>query len=627
MRESKFVDQNKEKWEEIESYLKSSGSDPQQLRHDLMHITDDLSYSRTFYKNRSVRIYLNGLAQNLYNNIYKGKKNALGSFRKMIFEDAPKVMFHSRKELLFVFCILLISISIGVFSSRYDEGFARAILSDAYVDKTLENIENGDPLNIYKSEGQFQMFVMIAQNNIRVSLIIFVFGLIFSYGSILVIFFNGIMLGTFMYFFYSRGLSTDFNLTVWMHGTVEILTMVVVGVAGMLLGKGLVNPGTLSRRKAFSVWGRKGAMIFMIAIPFILFAAFVESFLTRYTEFPNPVRLLFILLNLFVMVFYFVIYPYLKYRKSIDLEPEIPELEPDNELDFGKGKIYSNGEIILKSLYVVGKNLQNILFFSILISLGLTAFTVFNLTSMEKENLNLILAQGAGFMNYFFDNSSNGFTVQISNNLALIFKLDVMTFLVNFVWLSILIYRMVLLFVKNVLKDELDVKKTILYCLLISLILNLVYALKFPLKDLAMIFSFLLVSTAVFYKVYQKHSLSKSERMWDFVRVGIVRQFTMSFLFYLLLFVVLIFIYSGVGSFIQEIVTMNLNMKQVQFKQFYMYFGMFVIAFVLNLAMMMLTLFSSFLTYSMYEMSEANDLRSGIDSIGKKKRVYGIETE
>jgi uncharacterized membrane protein SpoIIM required for sporulation len=627
MRESKFVDQNKEKWEEIESYLKNSGSDPQQLRHDLMHITDDLSYSRTFYKNRSVRIYLNGLAQSLYNNIYKGKKNALSSFKKMIFEEAPKVMFHARKELLFVFCILLISISIGIFSSRYDEGFARAILSDAYVEKTLENIENGDPLNIYKDEGQFQMFVSIAQNNIRVSLIIFAFGLFFSYGSVLIVFFNGIMLGTFMYFFYSRGLSTDFNLTVWMHGTVEILTMVVVGVAGLLLGKGLVNPGTLSRRKAFSVWGRKGAMVFMIAIPFILFAAFVESFLTRYTEFPNSVRLIFILFNLFVMVYYFVIYPYMKYRKSLDLEPEIPELEPDVELEFEKGKIYSNGEIILKSLFVFGKGFQKLFVFSILISLALTAFTIFNMSDIEKEKMKMILAQGTGIINFFFDDRVKGSTMQISNYLGLIFKLDVLTILVNLLWLAALVYRMVVLFIKHVIKEQVDEKKVLIYSVLISFILNLVFALKFPFKDLAMIFSFLLVSTSLFYKIYQKHSFSKSERMWDFMRAGIFRQVTMSFLFYLLMFVVLLFIYSGVGSFIQELVLMNLNLNQVQFQKYYMYFGLFVIAFILNLALMMLTLFASFLTYSMYEMSEANDLRLGIENIGKKKRMYGIETE
>ena len=73
-------------------------------------------------------------------------------------------------------------------------------------------------MGIYKHSGPFEMFVRIATNNLYVSLLFFISGLVFSYGSVVLMFFNGIMLGTFMYFFYSRGITTEFNYTVWMHG-------------------------------------------------------------------------------------------------------------------------------------------------------------------------------------------------------------------------------------------------------------------------------------------------------------------------------------------------------------------------------------------------------------------------
>src|SRR5690606_38466473 len=115
MRESKFVEQNQEKWEGIESDLKKGGINPQKLRHHLVHVTDDLSYSRSFYKNRSVRIYLNGLAQKIYNNIYKNKKNVGSSIFTFFKEDILKIMFTSSKELLFVFGLLILSVTIGFF--------------------------------------------------------------------------------------------------------------------------------------------------------------------------------------------------------------------------------------------------------------------------------------------------------------------------------------------------------------------------------------------------------------------------------------------------------------------------------------------------------------------------------
>ena len=66
MRETKFIKDNQEKWSEYEKTLKKDYQDPDKLNEIFVNITDDLSYARTFYKNRSVRVYLNGLAQNIF---------------------------------------------------------------------------------------------------------------------------------------------------------------------------------------------------------------------------------------------------------------------------------------------------------------------------------------------------------------------------------------------------------------------------------------------------------------------------------------------------------------------------------------------------------------------------------
>ena len=63
MRETQFIKQNQEKWSEFEETLKGEAKDADRLRNLLVQITDDLSYTRTFYPNRSVRVYLNSLAQ------------------------------------------------------------------------------------------------------------------------------------------------------------------------------------------------------------------------------------------------------------------------------------------------------------------------------------------------------------------------------------------------------------------------------------------------------------------------------------------------------------------------------------------------------------------------------------
>jgi uncharacterized membrane protein SpoIIM required for sporulation len=360
MRESKFVDQNQEKWLQFEKELKSKDTNPELLRVQLIEVTDDLSYARTFYKNRSVRLYLNGLAQSIHHSIYKNKKNFKHIIVQFFKEDIPKIAYNGRKELLFAFILLILSIIIGAFSSAKDSQFAKSILGSDYVAETINNIEKGDPMGIYKNQGPFDMFVMIATNNLRVSMFVFLFGLLASYGSLVLLIRNGIMLGVFMYFFYSRNLATEFNLTVWMHGTIEILTLVISTLAGMLLGRGLIYPGTFSRFKAFSIWARRGALLFLATTPFILFAAFIESYLTRHTDLPNVLRFGFILLSAGLMLFYFVIYPYQKFKNVSDTDLGMPELKPDHSFLFKTKFIHHNSEILTFSIAILKKYFKNI---------------------------------------------------------------------------------------------------------------------------------------------------------------------------------------------------------------------------------------------------------------------------
>ena len=77
MRETHFIKQNKDKWKEFERILEFKEKDPDKLNDLFVQITDDLSYSRTYYPNRSVRVYLNNLAQQIFYSIYKN----IGTYR------------------------------------------------------------------------------------------------------------------------------------------------------------------------------------------------------------------------------------------------------------------------------------------------------------------------------------------------------------------------------------------------------------------------------------------------------------------------------------------------------------------------------------------------------------------
>ncbi|MFT6148606.1 MAG: hypothetical protein ACJAUH_001292, partial [Saprospiraceae bacterium] len=201
MRETKFIEQNKQKWREFERTLESNKKDPDKLSDLFVQITDDLSFSRTFYPNRSVRVYLNHLAQKVFYNIYKNRKTKGRKFLRFWTDDLPQIMFEARKDLLIAFVLFLFAFAIGAVSTYMNPEFPRVILGDMYVDMTIENIKNGDPMAVYKNDNELISALSITQNNLRVAFFTFVGGVFFMIGTIGVMLYNGIMVGAFQMFF------------------------------------------------------------------------------------------------------------------------------------------------------------------------------------------------------------------------------------------------------------------------------------------------------------------------------------------------------------------------------------------------------------------------------------------
>ncbi|MFK7899598.1 MAG: stage II sporulation protein M [Cyclobacteriaceae bacterium] len=317
MRERAFIKQKIDQWKELEETVASDSADPKKISQLFIQTTEDLSFARTHYKNRSVRVYLNLIANKIFAKLNNSRKgNVRRQFVDFWKEELPYVLWEARKSLALSVVIFLVAVGIGVFSSIKNDHFVNDILGDAYVNMTDENIANDDPMAVYKKMNQVDMFFGITYNNLRVTLMTFVTGIFMGLGSMLVMFHNGIMLGTFQYYFIMKGLFWESFLAVWLHGTIEISCIIIAGGAGMLLGKSWVFPGSYSRMQSLQIGARRSANIMLSVLPLIVVAGTIESFLTRYTEAPDMVRLGLIVASFSFILFYYVIYPYTKGRAN-----------------------------------------------------------------------------------------------------------------------------------------------------------------------------------------------------------------------------------------------------------------------------------------------------------------------
>ena len=310
MREVTFLRRNAEKWREMEAFIYSKENmDTDKLASLFIELTDDLSYSRTFYPESKTTQYLNSLTAKVHQSIYKNKKERKERFIQFWKYEVPLLFYKHRMKMIVSFSIFLLSMLIGVVSSAGDSGFVRLIMGDSYVNMTLENIDKGDPLAVYKQMNGVDMFLGITFNNIRVSFIAFMLGLLISFGTAWILMSNGIMLGAFQYFFHVHDLLFESILVIWIHGTLEISAIIIAGAAGLVLGNSILFPGTFSRRESLRRGAKDGLKIVVSLVPIFIMAGFLESFVTRYTEMPVPVSLTIIIGTLSFVIWYFFIYP------------------------------------------------------------------------------------------------------------------------------------------------------------------------------------------------------------------------------------------------------------------------------------------------------------------------------
>ncbi len=311
MKESTFIANNEADWHQLEDLLKKPQKDADKLLHLFEKVSGDLAYARTYYPNRSIRVYLNNLTQGVLNTLVKKRKRfqltAVIDFYKT---ELPAEIYRSRKAFYVSFIVFVMAVLIGIVSSAHVDDFANVVLGDEYVAMTDENINKGDPMAVYKDMDQGSMFMHITTNNIRVSFLCFVMGLLSSIGTVVILLSNGIMVGAFQYYFYKKGLFLTSFLTIWIHGTIEISSIILAGAAGIILGNGLMFPRSYSRNASLLLSAKRALRVILAIMPLFVIAGFLESFVTRLTEMPTIIKVLIILVSLFLILGVFVFYPF-----------------------------------------------------------------------------------------------------------------------------------------------------------------------------------------------------------------------------------------------------------------------------------------------------------------------------
>jgi uncharacterized membrane protein SpoIIM required for sporulation len=603
MKETRFIAQNKEKWLESENLLKASVKDPEKLGNLFTQVVDDLSYSRTYYPNRSVRVYLNKIAREYFSIIYSHQKEKRNKFKIFWLDELPQIVIHSKRQLLISLFVFLFSALIGIFSASKDPQFTSSILGESYVSMTKENIEKGDPMAVYKTGHQVDMFLGITLNNLMVAFRTYVFGIFLSIGTLAILLYNGIMVGCFQFFFIERGLFLESALTIWLHGTLEISSIILAGGAGLTLGSGLLFPGTYSRLQAFQISAIRSLKLMIGITPIFVLAGIIESFLTRYTDVPDALRFFLILLSAIFIIGYFVIYPWLKFKKGFDFPLVAARLAPSEKEEINYNQIKNNAELIRNAFVFYKKYGSKLTVWIATISAGMAVAYFFATDDAGPVRYSL-------WWQYFLD------------DLFFALKTPTIIFvLINTLGSSLIIYR-ILIFInaettKTTTAKSIHVQPFIQTFIIVGIIYFLLFALN-QWGTFLLIFSFMLFLLFVFAQLKEKTNLiSGFSRTWSLASSNFGQVIGLQLILIMISFSFLMVLSAPLIYINTSVLEWNFAESDTWARQLIRLITLFIRILGFNLILPILAACAAYLYFSLNEVLSASFLKRSISTVGE----------
>lgn len=317
----RFIIEGKRYWLELEAILDRLERNPEH-RFDLKGVkrfhylfqraSADLSRINTFSSEPETRRYLEALVSRAYCEIHeiRERPHKLAPIHWFL-NTFPRTFRRHIKAFYLAFVVIFIGCSFGGFAVTLDPDAKDVLIPFPQLEVSpkdrVAKEENVDFDRLEESKATFSSYLMT--NNTKVSIFAMALGITWGIGTIILLFYNGVILGAVVIDYILSG-ETAF-LIGWLipHGAVEIPAILIAGQAGFVLAGAIIgwgNPSTLKTRLRL-VSGDLVTLIFGVGI-MLVWAGFVESFFSQYHEpvIPYSVKIGFGLVELILLTIFLV---------------------------------------------------------------------------------------------------------------------------------------------------------------------------------------------------------------------------------------------------------------------------------------------------------------------------------
>ena len=293
----RFIANERPYWTELERLLGRLETEPNermslsqsQLFHQLYERTAaDLAKITTFSSEPETRRYLENLVARAYGEIHETREKQRRFFPlQWFFQTWPQTFRRHIRAFNLSLAITLAGCLFGGMAIAFDPDAKPVLmpfshlLQDPQQRVAEEEKATHDRLEGFKSTFSAELMT----HNIKISILTLALGMSWGLGTMLMLFYNGVILGA-VAVDYIRAGETKF-LMGWLmpHGVIEIPAIIIAGQAGLMLAGALVGRGSRAtlRARLRAASPDIVTLIFGVAL-MLVWAGFIEAFLSQYHE-------------------------------------------------------------------------------------------------------------------------------------------------------------------------------------------------------------------------------------------------------------------------------------------------------------------------------------------------------
>jgi uncharacterized membrane protein SpoIIM required for sporulation len=288
----RFIAAERSYWSELEALLgrletdtgaRLSASEIERLHYLYQRAAADLARVATFSAEPALRQTLEALVSRAYSEVHaQGASRRRIAVREWLMRRCPAAFRARARAFALSAAIVFGGAAFGAAAIAADRDAKWVIMPFPHLRGDPSRrvaAEEANPSRVRGHEAAFAAELMT--HNICVSLFAFALGVTFGVGTIVVLFYNGVMLGAVAADYVQAG-QTQFLLG-WLlpHGAVEIPAILIGGQAGLVLASVLIGPGR-SRAVRLRLTGPDIFALLTLLAVLLVWAGIVEAFLSQY---------------------------------------------------------------------------------------------------------------------------------------------------------------------------------------------------------------------------------------------------------------------------------------------------------------------------------------------------------